>query len=534
MATRLTMARLAAIGVLASLTLVSLPTNVGTAEACWCRSNRIDEVVEEAEQVFKFEVTEVVVIDDLNAVAYGDVVEVFKGTVDSRVRVGLNFKKTCIDVLLLDEGLVLGAIGSKGRYKANGVCSGIDADNAVTPLFRPVVQPSDPMPARFIRAESTLGTRVAVLDERLRPTHFGPGLGRVERFAICPGSQKVLELVVGNVEKDAVTVEVRDLATLVVEATHEINKVQREARSFRDFACHDESGTSFSYLFFRSAGAALPGAAVEIWRSSALTQIPADGAIAAAVDIDRSVAHILLRAPDARVEQWDVNQEQLIATFDLLEMNPVDLDVEPESGIVTVLGGPVDRKAKPKARGFLGRVVDGRLEVKRITNAARPQKIEFAGGSLYTVVLIKGEGRSYQKRELDGTLAGDVVVPAHSQIEFAVSGDTLAIRTTHAEYRTFTKHLFTATQRVDGAGPIAALRGDGAGVTVAIGDVPPLLVAEGLIVDGGPLPPSLRPVPESSSRLQLLLAVLAAVAAAAGMAVLWKRRRTPADDGWMA
>ncbi|NND02598.1 MAG: hypothetical protein HKN91_07410, partial [Acidimicrobiia bacterium] len=229
MSTRSTMVRVAAVWLLATLLLTALPTNVGPADACWCRSNRISEVVEAAEHVFTFEVSEIVVVDEINAVAFGDVNEVFKGDVTSRVRVGMSFKRLCLDVRLLGEGFLLGAIGSKGKYKAGGVCDGAESAEAVAPLFEAVIQPDDPDPPRFIRADSRLGARVAALDELLRPTHFGEGLGVVHEFAVCPGNQKLLELVVNSVAQNVATVEVRDLGSLAIDTAHLTNRDRHEA-----------------------------------------------------------------------------------------------------------------------------------------------------------------------------------------------------------------------------------------------------------------------------------------------------------------
>ncbi len=527
--------RLTSIIVLAILMLAALPTNIGTADACWCRSGRINEVVEGAEQVFTFEVTEVVVVDELNAVAYGDVVEVFKGAVEARVRVGMSFKKLCFDVALLKDGVVLAAIGSKGKYKAGGVCSGEDADAAVAPLFEATTQPLEPTPPRFIRPESKLGVRVAALDDRLRPTQYGLGWGTVVKFAMCPGGQRVLELVAGGPKKDSVTVEVRNLATLEIESSRTLDRDRREARRLRDFECHDESGGSFSYLNFRGVLLVGQGAVVEVWTEDKTTRVPADRAIAAAVDLELGLVHILVPSLEPRVEQWDIGQEQLIASYDLPHMKAVDLEVEPATGNVTILGGSFDAKAKPHAKGFLARIVDGRFRVNKIAQAVRPVAMEFIDGRLYTVVQIKGEGRRFQTRELDGSLLGDFAIPKARSVEFAVSGETVAIRTGFSEYRAFANRAFKATQRVEQAGPIAAFREDGSEITISVADIPALLTAKGSIVEGGPLPPSRRSVSESSSRFGLVLIALVGAAAAVGFAVVWKRRSSePDNDGWMA
>lgn len=535
MAKRPSIVRPAFIILLAGLFLSALPGNVGSADACWCRSNRINEVIDSVEHVFTFEVTELVVVDDENAIAFGDVREVFKGTVESRVRVGLRWGKICLDPQLLDVGARLGAIGSKGKYKARGVCEAVDAAAAVRAAIEPVSQPENAEPPKFIRPDAGLGVRVAYLDERLRPTHFGAGLGRVVEFAVCPGGKKVLELVVGSAQKESATVETRDIASLNVEFVQTLGHDRRAAARFRDFECHEENGRDFSYLDYRGRGAAGIGAVVEIWRGGEQQRVSAGGAVAASVDLAAEIVHVLKPAPDLQVETWSIGEAERLSVVGLPEMKPVDLEVAPGTGIVTVLGGSTDAKVGARANGFLVQIVAGQLRTERIAEAARPLAMEFFGDELYTVVTIRGEGRAYQLREPDGGLIGDVLLPNAGAVDFAFSDGTLAVRTSSSEYRAFAKHIFKATQRVDRAGAIEALPA-GSVAEITVGDLPPVLDVSASIVEGGPLPPSRRPVREpTSQRWALAIAAAVVLAAGAGVAVSVRRRRTAAaDDGWMA
>jgi hypothetical protein len=110
-------------------------------------------------------------------------------------------------------------IGSLLYREANGwtssLCSQVDPD-ALLRAAGPLPGPNGSGPLRFVVGGKFGGIRLLALDGSGRTLGYGVGEGSVLRLSVCPGSQRLAELVEGDGPEFPLRIAVRDLRTLEV------------------------------------------------------------------------------------------------------------------------------------------------------------------------------------------------------------------------------------------------------------------------------------------------------------------------------
>ena len=292
--------------VAAAALVVAVP---GEARACSCapRLTPEEEIAENewvfvGRQVGRYEVTDTDSSWGMVRLQI-EVLAVFKGDVPHTVvlHTGRGDGDCGIDVAGYTEVGFTVTPNAEGEVGV-GMCGGTMRADVLRLSFEPLPGRVGSGPPGFLVGTEIGPARVAILDTAGELLAYAEGDGRLAAAAVCPGAKKVVEVVEHGDTHDLVggnrppTLEIRDLATLAVEAVYPIDIAERNRQQLNgmgwvfDLQCHDPDARLMTYLLpngvrDNAGNANLPGPAqVHLWREGELTAVDAGEARAVAVD----------------------------------------------------------------------------------------------------------------------------------------------------------------------------------------------------------------------------------------------------------
>ncbi len=265
-----------------------------------------------------------------------EVLDVYKGDVPATLELatGHGSADCGVDLSYADEvGLTLtpyedGTVGVSS-------CGGVYSADDIRWLYEPFPDGKGSGQPGFLVGIDAGRARVALLDEQAQLLTYAEGEGRLASAAICPGGDKVVEMVqpdrawtVGG--KLQPYLEIRDVGSLAIDNHYDLDISERETSQLNgmgwvfDMQCHDVDGATVTYLlpigvWHSWGGSNLPGdATLHIWRSGELSVVPTGEARTVAVDYDREVFYAITGADGMTLEIRDLDGR-------LLETQPVPL-----------------------------------------------------------------------------------------------------------------------------------------------------------------------------------------------------------------
>lgn len=326
---RTTSANTVLVAVLAAVLLSPAPR----AHACSCMMVPPFEVqAEEAELVFtgrqvdqrpvtiaseQYDWAELVLVIEVTAVYKGDVADTIEllamGPGSSCYLDLAAYGELGFALTPMDDGAVLAP-----------VCGGLGPADALRLTYEPLPGPVGRAPPGFLVGVEVGPVRVAILDTAGQLLTFGGGPGRLVAAAVCPGGERVVEMVnptnprPEEGEAGPLTLDVRRLRDLAVESSLPLPVAERHLRPSHgvgaaiDLQCHDPDGTVVSYLSASTvwdgqAGYHRPGPAnVHLWDDGHLTTIPVGRAVAVAVDPVAERVHAIVEDDGRRLVTRDL------------------------------------------------------------------------------------------------------------------------------------------------------------------------------------------------------------------------------------
>jgi hypothetical protein len=292
----------------AATMLVALPD---AARACSCAPRpapeeaiAVSEWVFVGRQVGRYEVTDTDSPWGMVRLQI-EVLAVFKGDVPDRVvlHTGRGDGDCGVDVSRYAEVGFTVTPNAEGEVGIS-MCGGTMRADVLRLFFEPLPGRVGWGPPGFLVGTEIGSARVAILDTAGQLLTYAEGDGRLAAAAVCPEARKVVEVVEHSDTRQSVggefppTLEVRDVATLAVEAVHPIDITERSRQQLNgmgwvfDLQCHDPDARLVTYLlpngvWDSTGGANLPGPAqLHLWRDGRLTLVEAGEARAVAVNLE--------------------------------------------------------------------------------------------------------------------------------------------------------------------------------------------------------------------------------------------------------
>ncbi|MCP3973278.1 MAG: hypothetical protein GY720_02155 [bacterium] len=233
---------------------------------------------------------------------------------------------------------------------------------------------------------------MAVLDTSGELLAYGEGDGRLTAAAVCPGAEKIVEIAeperaynIGGADQPRL--EIRDVATLAIEESFELDITERDRSQLNgmdwlfDLQCHDADANLITYLLPTGewdalAGSDLPGPAeLHIWRNGSREVVAAGDARAVAVDSHTEVFYAITGIKGTTLDTRDFTG-QLINSEDL----PDDhvgwrLALSPAGSELAVLA-----RARPMGReNWFFAEVNRLLVIDLLTGQSQSHKLEHKG-----------------------------------------------------------------------------------------------------------------------------------------------------------
>lgn len=255
-----------------------------------------------------------------------EVSTVYKGEVSERVELRAPAQaSTCGSGVSPDQetGFVL-TPDRESRLRVDSCAGTVDVDE-LRQWFAPLPTAVGTGPPGFVVGLGSSPARIAILDTAGELLTFGAGPGRVAAVAVCPGGERLVEVVEPDLDpRDAwewpliggsepVTLDVRRLRDLTIESSTPIElrsrkSIQhREASWVRDLACHDPDATLVTYLLPIAhkddpVNVHVGAAQTHVWDHGRLTKIEVGPARAIAVDPVAGVFHAVVGVDETRLE----------------------------------------------------------------------------------------------------------------------------------------------------------------------------------------------------------------------------------------